>query len=147
MRRSLGHFIIPAGIITSILGLAVFYLFRGLYADIDYVQLVVVWALLFGAWLRVFFLLPPTPFWVGGEPLRGDKRIVWLVLIIALIFAVIAAIPLALDLLRIAWPTSILDYVLIALAAAIWAIILRTTWRARLTGSLVDYVMKDRSES
>jgi cation-transporting ATPase E len=147
MRRSLGHFIIPAGILTSILGLAVFYLFRSLYAEIDYVQLAVVWTLLIAAWLRVLFLLPPTKFWVGGEPLRGDKRIVWLVLIIALIFAVIAAIPLALDLLRIAWLTSILDYALIALAVAIWAFILRTTWRARLTGSLVDYVMKDRSES
>jgi len=147
MRRSLGHFIIPAGITTSILGIVVFYLFKALYADIEYVQLVVVWALLLAAWLRVLFLLPPTKFWVGGEPLRGDKRIVWLVLIIALIFAVIAAIPLALDLLRIAWLTSILDYVLIALAVVIWAFILRTTWRARLTGSLVDYVIQDRSES
>jgi len=147
MRRSLGHFIIPAGITTSILGIVVFYLFKALYADIEYVQLVVVWALLLAAWLRVLFLLPPTKFWVGGEPLRGDKRIVWLVLIIALIFAVIAAIPLALDLLRIAWLTSILDYVLIALAVVVWAFILRTIWRARLTGSLVDYVIQDRSES
>jgi cation-transporting ATPase E len=146
MRRSLGHYIIPAGILTSILGLAVFYLFRALYADIEYVQLVVVWALLFAAWLRVLFLLPPAPFWVGGEPLRGDKRIVWLVLIIALIFAVIAALPLALDLLRIAWLTSILDYVLIVLAVVIWVFILRAVWRASLTGSLVDYVMKDRSD-
>lgn len=147
MRRSLGHFIIPAAITTSILGFAVFYLFRGLYADIEYVQLVVVWALLFAAWLRVVFLLPPTPFWVGGEPLRGDKRIVWLVLIIALVFGVIAAIPLALDLLRIAWLTSIIDYGLIVLAVMIWAFILRTVWRTRLTGSLFDYVLKDRSES
>jgi hypothetical protein len=95
----------------------------------------------------VLFLLPPAPFWVGGEPLRGDKRIVWLVLVIALIFAVIAAIPLALDLLRIAWLTAILDYVLIALAVVIWVFILRAVWRASLTGSLVDYVMKDRSNS
>jgi cation-transporting ATPase E len=147
MRRSLGHFIIPAAIITSVLGLAVFYLFQTLYADIEYVQLVVVWALLFAAWLRVLFLLPPTPFWVGGEPLRGDRRIVWLVLIIALIFAVIAAIPLALDLLRITWLTSILDYGLIALTVMIWVFFLRTIWRARLTGSLLDYVLKDRSEN
>jgi magnesium-transporting ATPase (P-type) len=146
MRRSLEHYIFPAGILTSILGLAVFYLFRALYADIEYVQLVVVWALLFAAWLRVLFLLPPTKFWVGGEPFRGDKRIVWLVLIIVLIFAVIAAIPLALDLLRIAWLTAVLDYVLIALAVVIWAFILRATWRASLTGSLVDYVIKDRSD-
>jgi len=147
MRRSLGHFIIPAGIITSILGMAAFYLFRDLYADIEYVQLVVVWALLFAAWLRVLFLLPPAKFWVGGEPLRGDKRIVWLVLIIALIFAVIAAIPLALDLLRIAWLTSILDYVLVAGAVVIWVFILRAIWRARLTGTLLDYIVKGRSET
>jgi hypothetical protein len=50
-------------------------------------------------------------------------------------------------LLRIAWLTSILDYVLIVLAVAIWALILRAVWRASLTGSLVDYVMKDRSKS
>jgi cation-transporting ATPase E len=147
MRRSLGHYIIPAGFITSILGLAVFYLFRALYADIEYVQLVVVWALLFAAWLRVLFLLPPTKFWVGGEPLRGDKRIVWLVLIIALIFAVIAALPLALDLLRIAWLKSVFDYGLVALAVVLWAFILRTTWRARLTGTLLDYFVKGLSET
>ena len=149
IRRQMLHFIIPVAFLLSILAVLVYALFLGLDFGSNYppaelvkqlkiadpqrflAQQAVVYAFLFAGWLRVLFLQPPTKFWVGGAPLRGDKRVVGLVIASILVFILILVFPwLPLqEWLRITWLPSLLDYLVIAGMVAIWAIVLRTTWR------------------
>ena len=149
IRRRMIHFIIPIAFLLSILGVSVYWLFLGLdfgsnYPPAElvkqleitdpqrfYARQAVVYAFLFAGWLRVFFLQPPTKFWVGGAPLRGDRRVVGLVLSSILAFILILVFPwLPLqEWLRITWLPSLRDYLIIAGMVAVWAIVLRTLWR------------------
>ena len=54
----------------------------------------VMYALLFAGWFRVLFLQPPTMFWVGGEELRGDRRVWWLLLATIASYVIVTAVPL-----------------------------------------------------
>jgi cation-transporting ATPase E len=106
----------------------------------------VVYAFLFAGWLRVFFLQPPSKFWVGGAALRGDRRVFGLVIASIITFIVVLIFPwLPLqEWLRITWLPSIRDYLIIAGFAAVWAIVLRTIWRLRLKRLGIDYQSEKR---
>lgn len=164
IRRRMTHFIVPTAILLSIMGTVVYPLFLRLDFGAHYpptklikeliitdpqlffAQQAVVYAFLFAGWVRVFFLRPPSKFWVGGAPLRGDRRVNSLVVssILAYIFILIFPwLPLQ-EWLRITWLPSLRDYLLIAGIVGIWAIILRTVWRWRLKGLGIDYRTEKR---
>jgi hypothetical protein len=146
IRRRLARFIAPAALTGAALAWVVYALFMYRTQDRDYAQLAVTCALLFAGWLRVLFVSPPAPFWVGGAPLRGDRRVIGLVTGSVLLFLGIMAVPLFRDLLRFAWWLSLADYLLVTLAVVIWAFILRTIWRTRLMDSILDAIPGIRSQ-
>lgn len=152
MKRQLAHFIIPTAISLSLLVWGVYALFSNRVPGASfppqelvkslkltnpqpfYAELAVTYSLLFAGWLRVLFLQPPMPFWVGGAPLRGDRRVFGLVLASIGVYVLVMIFPL-LPLqawLRITWLPSLRDYLLVGGVAAIWAIVLRAIWRFRL---------------
>jgi uncharacterized membrane protein len=59
-------------------------------------------------------------------------RVIWLVLGVALLFAVVLAFPLLREWLRIEALRTASDYLIVALNVAVWAIVLRAIWRSRL---------------
>ena len=148
IRRSMIHFIIPSAILLSILGSVVYLLFLRIDFGLHYppaelvkrlkisdpqrffAQQAVVYVFLFAGWLRVLFLQPPSKFWVGGAPLRGDRRVIGLVIASVLVFIVVLVFPwLPLqEWLRITWLPSLMDYVILGGIAIAWAWILRTVW-------------------
>lgn len=152
IRRRMIHFIVPTAVLLSILGAIVYILFLRLDfgthfppADlvkqlkitdpqVFFAQQAVVYAFLFAGWLRIFFLQPPTKFWVGGAPLRGDRRVIGLVIASIIAFIVVLIFPwLPLqEWLRITWLPSLKDYLIIAGLVLVWAVLLRTIWRTIL---------------
>jgi len=138
MRRRLAHFVIPASIASSILAWAVYYWFYLSTSSVNYALLAVMYALLLAGWLRVLFVQPPSQIWVGGATLRGDRRVIWLILGIALLFAVVVSIPFFQDALHIIWLSPLVDYLWVILAVFIWAFALRTVWRSKLFRSFIN---------
>ncbi len=138
MRRRLAHFVIPASIASSILAWVVYYWFYLSTSSVNYALLAVMYALLLAGWLRVLFLQPPSQIWVGGAPLRGDRRVIWLILSVALLFAVVVSIPFFQDALHIIWLSPLVDYLWVILAVFIWAFVLRTVWRSKLFRSFIN---------
>jgi cation-transporting ATPase E len=138
MRRRLAHFVIPASIASSILAWVVYYWFFSRTSSVNYALLAVMYALLLAGWLRVVFLQPPSQMWVGGAPLRGDRRVIWLILSVALLFAVVVSIPFFQDALHIIWLSPLVNYLWVILAVFIWAFALRTVWRSKLFRSFIN---------
>ena len=102
-------------------------------ADLEYARLVVTHALVAAGLVRVIFVKPPTPFWVGGNTLSGDWRPVWMTVGAAALYIAFVAITAAVPTFQGWFNLDVLDsgqdYLIIALAVALWAIITRTLWR------------------
>ena len=81
--------------------------------------------------LMILFTVPPSKFWTGGSPLRGDMRSAWLTLGLFVFFAVVLAVPLGRTLFELT-ALPFYEYLLIAAAAAVWALLTRLVWRTRL---------------
>jgi len=159
IRRRLMHFILPTALLLSILGAVVYTLFLRMDFGSHYppaelikqlkisdpqlffAQQAVVYAFLFAGWLRVFYLQPPSIFWVGGAPFRGDRRVIGLVIASILTFIVVLIFPwLPLqEWLRITWLPSPRDCLIIAGIVFIWALILRAIWRLQLKRLGINY--------
>jgi len=79
----------------------------------------------------VLFVEPPARWFVGGDRYRGDKRLVVLVLGLLAVYLFIMADPA----LRRFWellPLEWIDWAIVAAAVAVWTVVLRYVWRARL---------------
>jgi magnesium-transporting ATPase (P-type) len=138
IRRQLAHFIIPSAITLALLTWGVYLLFFSRYHNVEYAQLAVTYALLIAGWLRVLFVQPPASIWVGGAPLRGDRRVAIVVLGSVLLFLVIISIPFFQEIMRITWLQSGVDYLFVLLLSAVWALITRTIWRSKWLEKLVN---------
>jgi len=129
IRYRLAHFILPSALTTALLAWGVYIFFINRTQNKEYAELAVTYAWLMAGWLRVLFIQPPTAFWVGGAPLRGDRRVIWVLLSSVLLFAVAISIPLLQSLFQTVWLPSLLDYLWIALAVSVWALVTRSLWR------------------
>ncbi len=149
MRRLLIRFIFPIGFTLPLLAFGVFSVFLNRIppsefsnlvtshsavddAGLFYAQLAVTYALLFAGWLRLFFLQPPSKLWVGGAPLRGDRRVVGMVIFTITVFVLFFSIPLFQELLTMTWLPYLQDYLLVTLCTLVWAVTVSVIWRFRL---------------
>jgi cation-transporting P-type ATPase E len=146
--RRLAHFVIPAAILGSFLGLGVFYgsLFlratgigpiqvlgnpRGFGEAIAVGQTSLATFMVLTGLLLVVFVEPPTPWWTGGDVLSSDKRPAFLAIALALAFGVVLAVPS----LRHVFEVRTLDWLdgaLIVTAVLVWLFAVRFAWRRRL---------------
>jgi magnesium-transporting ATPase (P-type) len=139
IRRRLARFLVPVAITLSILAMVVYVWFLARIGDTDYAQLGVTYALLGAGWLRLLFVLPPTPAWVGGAQLRGDRRVFGLILFMVVFFLFVQSFPLLREWLYIEWLRPATDYLIVALVVAVWAIGVRAVWRARLMEPIINF--------
>lgn len=101
-----------------------------LIAVLSFARNVLLTFLVFCCLLVLLFLKPPTRFWTGGSPLSGDWRYTGMALLMLLVYAVLLAIPGLRGLFDLQ-VLSAVEYLLIALLAFIWALVLRHAWRHR----------------
>jgi cation-transporting ATPase E len=85
----------------------------------------------FGGLLLLPFLKPPTPAWVGGEPLNRDWRYMILAGIVLVAYFVILAVPRLRNFFEL-YPLDFIHYLGIGLVVLVWALVVRFTWRNSL---------------
>ena len=122
------RFIIPVGLTSALASLAVYFVFEYLTGSSMYAQLGVTYILSVTGMLMVLFIKPPNRFWAGDTPVSRDKRFIWLVLIMFILFGIVLMIPLAQELLKVAPLQQIEHYLIIAGVTLVWAVLTKLIW-------------------
>lgn len=136
--RSTSHFVLPAAFTVSVVALTVYLIYLVVTDDVDIARTALTTATIACGLVLILFVEPPTAWWVAGDALSGDWRPAVLALGMLGLYAVVVAVPplrgfFELTVLR--WQ----DYVLLAAAVGLWALLLRLIWRTRLFDRLVDF--------
>jgi cation-transporting ATPase E len=151
LQRDLLHFVLPAAVFSSLLGLAVFYgtlvlrlealgfssrspealIEQAVTASVPVAQTALAAFLVFSGLFLVIFVDPPTRWWAGGSAVSGDWRPTILAVSLMLAFVVVSSAP---PLRRLA-ALSVLEprYLpLIGVALVAWLFLVRFFWRGQL---------------
>lgn len=138
MTRKMMHFVIPAVITLTGAGLIV-YLFFLLTtdmttgnADISYAQQALTYLTVVCGLLIIIFAEPPTEAWSGGDKVSGDWRPTIVAIIMFILFIFLIASPKFRHIYEMILLRSPLDYIIIGLVIAIWALVLKYFWTAQL---------------
>jgi cation-transporting ATPase E len=155
---SLLHFVLPPMLMSTIIGLVLFY---GVYVllvtplHIDYWDLFVRTSnpiihtpvtnaqsalsafLVFAGLLLVIFVEPPTPWWTGGDVLSGDWRPTWLALGLGALFILMELIPPLRDLFALERLGAV-EWTLVVGSTVVWLFLVRLMWRTRILERLVS---------
>jgi cation-transporting ATPase E len=138
--RTLATFVIPAAVVSSLLGLAVFYGSLVLAAPADAVALDAASAhartalttfLVFVGLALIVFVEPPTAWFAVAEPISRDRRPTYLAIALGFGYLATLLVPAARDFFSFAVPNPS-DALLAGVAIAIWIPLVRTFWKGRL---------------
>jgi len=136
--RRLAFFILPAGITIALLVLIAYVSVGQWTGSITYARVVSTHLLVGSGLLLVIFVQPPTEFWVGGDSLSGDKRPAMLAVGLWFLFIFLTIAPFTSRILGLSTLRPAEHYLFVMALLAVWALVLRTLWRAnwfrRLTG-------------
>ena len=135
--RSVWHFVASAAFTVAVVGLAVYLGFLLTMGNEDAAQSALTTVTVLCGLVLISFVEPPTPAWVGGDVLSGDRRPAFLALGMLAAFVVILLVPALRGFfeLRLLPP---LDYVLIGAMVIVWGFALRFAWRKRLFERLLN---------
>ena len=138
--RTLAKFVIPAAIVSSLMGLVVFYGSLVLAGPPDASGLVTATAqartalttflVLCGLFLIVF-VEPPTEWFAVAEPRTSDWRPTVLAFVLGAVYVVVLLVPPARDFFSFAMPGP-REAVLAVGAAVVWVPLVRAFWKRRL---------------
>ncbi|MDX2240581.1 MAG: HAD-IC family P-type ATPase [Leptolyngbyaceae cyanobacterium bins.302] len=84
----------------------------------------------FAGLLLLPFLKPPSPAWVGGEPLSRDRRFSILAGLVLAAFLLVLSVPFIRNFFELQ-PLSLINVLAIGLVALVWALVVRFMWRHR----------------
>jgi cation-transporting ATPase E len=130
LNRRLAFFILPAGLSIAILVLLTHILFQNLTGNIYYARVVATHLLVGTGLLLVFFVQPPTEFWVGGDSPSNDKRPAMFAGILFFLFIFMTITPFTREQLDIQPLRPTEHYLILFAILAIWVLALRALWRA-----------------
>ncbi len=86
----------------------------------------------FAAILLILLIVPPTKWWAGGAPVvRGDWRMVGVVVFLLACMIVVLAVPLGRTLFEL-HALPVWQYFLLFGLAVIWSLLCRLVWRSRI---------------
>ena len=122
------RFIIPVGLTSTLASLVVYFVFEYLTRSSVYAQLGVTYILSVTGMLMVLFIKPPNRFWAGDAPVSRDKRFIWMVLVMFILFGIVLVIPLAQELLKVAPLQEIEHYLIITGVTVVWAVLTKLIW-------------------
>jgi cation-transporting ATPase E len=151
--QRLAHFIVTPVILTSALGVVLFYAvlwvptglanligpditLRQSTTLIESVRPVAQTALasflVLAGLLLVIFVEPPTKWWTGGDDLSGDWKPTIMAVLLIIGFFIISAIPLLRSVFALSALTPF-EWALVLAATIIWLFAVRFFWRHRIT--------------
>jgi magnesium-transporting ATPase (P-type) len=151
MRSRLMHFVVPAILTVTLATLAINQIVGRANINTPYSQLVVTYGLILMGLLLVVFVQPPTRFWVGGDVLSRDRRIIFMVIMLFLVFIALTYIPRTQGWFHLGPLKDARDYAVIVAVSVAWALFIRAFWRApwlrRRAGILSDGLDKNGGHS
>jgi cation-transporting ATPase E len=128
---SVSHFIFPASFTVAVVALAVYLIYLQAMDDVEIAHTALTTFTVLCGLVLIPFVEPPTPFWVGGDKLSGDRRPALLALALLALFCAIVLLPVPRDFFELVLLRP-LDYALITLTVVAWAVTLRFIWRREL---------------
>ena len=135
--RSVVHFVLPAAfsIAAVSLGVYLFYLQNG--GDLPTARTALTTTTVLCGLLLILFVEPPAQAWVGGDMLSGDWRPTFLALGMLVLYIAIMLIPSMRTFFEL-MPLQSLDWLRIFAVVTLWAIVLRSAWRAHIFQRLLN---------
>ena len=138
--RTLAKFVVPAALVSSLMGLVVFYGSIALAGAPDAAALsdasaqartALTTFLVFVGLVLVVYVEPPMPWFVVVEPLTKDRRPTMLAIVLALAYVAVLLTPAAREFFSFTLPSP-RDALLAAVAVLIWIPLVRLFWKRRL---------------
>ncbi len=153
LAQRLAHFLITPVLLTSIIGVLLFYVVLWIPTGLSQVlgpdvtlrqstllmhaarpvaQSALASFLVLAGLLLVIFVEPPTKWWTGGDELSGDWRPTITAVLLIIGFFVISAVPMLRDIFALSELTPF-EWALICGATIIWLFAVRFFWRHSIT--------------
>jgi cation-transporting ATPase E len=129
--HSVSHFVFPASFTVAVVSIGVYLAYLAATDDVELARTALTTTTVLCGLLLIPFVEPPTPAWVGGDELSGDRRPTLLALGMLLCYVAIMLIPALRKSFELAALRG-LDFALIAGVVAVWAVVLRFVWRRQL---------------
>ena len=129
--RLLARFVAPAAVTVSAAAVVVYLIFLQMWGEVAYAQLAVTYTLVISGLVLVILLRPPVRLGVGWDERSGDWRPTAVVLVLLVLLFAISPIPLADELLGLKPLRQPVDYAIVGIAVAAWALIASFFWRVR----------------
>ena len=145
--RTLASFVVPAAVVSSLMGLLVFYGVLAITApsaaELELgggpAKTALTSFLVFVGLLLILFVEPPLPWFAAAEPLTGDRRPAWLAIVLAVSYIVVLLVPPAREFFQLELPHA-REVAIIALAVLAWTLLIRTFWTRRLVDRFLGLV-------
>ena len=138
--RTLATFVVPAALVSSLMGLFVFYVAIALAGATDPTAVTAATAqartalttfLVFAGLFLIVFVEPPTAWFAVAEPITADRRPTLLAMLLAAGYVAVLLTPPAREFFSFALP-GVREAVLATGAAAVWVPLVRQFWKRRL---------------
>ncbi len=134
--RTLARFVVPAAVVSSLMGLFVFYgslVLAGSFtpASLDAARTALTAYLVYAGLFLILFVEPPIPWFAVVETVTDDHRPAALALTLGVGFIVLLLLPFARDWFSFSLPGP-RDMLLVAMAVVGWLLLIRTFWKRRL---------------
>ncbi len=134
--RTLARFVVPAAVVSSLMGLFVFYgslVLAGPTTDasLESAKTALTAFLVYAGLFLIAFVEPPIPWFAVAEPLTTDRRPAWLAIGLGIGFIVVLALPFARSWFAFSVPAP-RDGLLVVIAVVAWVLLIRTFWERRL---------------
>jgi cation-transporting ATPase E len=129
--RSVSHFVFPASFTVFVVSIGVYLAYLAATDDVDLARTALTTTTVLCGLLLIPFVEPPTPAWVGGDELSGDRRPALLALGMLLCYVAIMLVPALRESFELASLRGV-DFGLIGGVVSLWAVVLRFVWRRRL---------------
>jgi cation-transporting ATPase E len=129
--RNVSHFVFPAAFTVAVAAIGVYLVYLRATDDVALARTALTTTTVWCGLLLILFVEPPTPAWVGGDELSGDRRPAFLALAMLALFGVIMGVPTLREAFELV-PLRGLDLALIGGVVILWGLVLRLVWRQRL---------------
>jgi cation-transporting ATPase E len=145
--RTLARFVVPAAVVSSLVGTVLFVgvLFLGTSVDahpfdrsLKDAQTVLTSYLVYSGLFLILFVEPPIPWFAAAEPVTTDRRPALLAVGLAIGYAVVLQIPPLRDFFQLVGPGP-REAGLVVLGVAAWLLLVRTFWTRRLVGRFLGF--------
>ncbi len=151
--QRLAHFILTPVLLTSVLGVILFYLVLWIPSGLSttlgpdvtlrqstlileavrpVAQTALASFLVLAGLLLVVFVEPPTPWWTGGDVLSGDRKPTILAVVLTATFFIVSAVPALRSIFALS-ELTLFEWTLVMVTTVIWLFAVRFLWRRNIT--------------